>query len=331
MIAPGAPMPPPSLRGIVPALITPLGADGHVDDASVEALVEFQVAAGVHGLLILGSTGEGPLLPLDDKLRLVRATVQAARGRLPVMVGIAHSSPAESVAFGKQAHAAGANALVTTPPFYFLSSQAELIGYFRYLRARLELPLITYDVPSAVKTKIAAATVGRLAEEGLIIGIKDSSGDLAGFRDTVIATQHLPDFRAFTGSEQYVDAAMLVGGHGGVLGLASVIPRVYVEIYDAVCTGDWTRANKLQQRAIAALQMIHVGSSGGSLTAAAIGSFKLALRDMGVIRTATVSSPLQPLEEAEQRRVREIMARVGIGAAASINGAGGIGAAGTRA
>ena len=139
------------------ALITPLDADGHVDDASVQALVEFQVAAGVHGLLILGSTGEGPLLSLDDKLRLVRATVQAARGRLPVMVGIAHSSPAESVAFGRQAHAAGANALVTTPPFYFLSSQAELIGYFRYLRARLELPLITYDVPSAVKTKIAAA------------------------------------------------------------------------------------------------------------------------------------------------------------------------------
>jgi 4-hydroxy-tetrahydrodipicolinate synthase len=331
MISPGAPMPPTSLRGIVPALITPLDTAGHVDDASVETLVEFQVAAGVHGLLILGSTGEGPLLAVEDKLRLVRATVQASRGRLPVMVGIAHSSPAESVAFGRQAHAAGANALVTTPPFYFLSSQAELIGYFRSLRARLELPLITYDVPSAAKTKLAAATVGSLAEEGLIIGIKDSSGDLAGFRETIVATQHLPEFRAFTGSEHYVDAAMLVGGHGGVLGLASVIPRLYVEIYDAVCAGDWARANALQQRAINALRMISVGSSGGSLTAAAIGSFKLALRDMGVIRTATVSSPLQPLDEAEQRRVREIMARVGIGAAARIDGTGGIRAAGTRA
>jgi 4-hydroxy-tetrahydrodipicolinate synthase len=305
-------MPSAALQGIVPALITPLDEAGHIDEASVHALVEFQVSAGVNGLLVLGSTGEGPLLATDDKLRLVRSTVEAARGRLPVMVGIAHSSPAESVAFGRLAQTAGANALVTTPPFYFLSSQAELIGYFRYLRPRLDLPLITYDVPSAVKTKIAAATVRALADEGLIIGIKDSSGDLAGFRDMLIATQHLPDFHALTGSEHYVDAAMLVGGHGGVLGLASVVPALYVSIYQAVLAADFARANVLQQQAIAALQMIYVGTSGGSLTAAAIGSFKLALRDMGIIRTAHVSSPLQPLTEAEQQRVRAIMASVGI-------------------
>src|SRR5437762_370851 len=159
-------MAPEALQGVVPALITPLGEDGRVDEASVVSLIDFQLAAGVYGVLALGSTGEGPLLAVEEKLRLVRSIVSAVRGRVPVMVGIAHSSPAESVAFGRQAQEAGANALVTTPPFYFLSSQAELIGYFRYLRARLELPLITYDVPSAVKTKIAAATVGRLAKEG---------------------------------------------------------------------------------------------------------------------------------------------------------------------
>jgi 4-hydroxy-tetrahydrodipicolinate synthase len=316
MIAPGAPMPPAALQGIVPALITPLDPDGRIDEDSVASLVEFQVAAGVHGLLVLGSTGEGPLLTVDEKVRLVRATVGAARGRVPVMVGIAHSSPAESIAFGARAHAAGANALVTTPPFYFLSSQSELIGYFRYLQPRLELPLITYDVPSAVKTKIAASTVRALAEEGLIIGIKDSSGDLAGFRDMLIATRHLPDFHALTGSEHYVDAAMLVGGHGGVLGLASVIPEVYVDIYGAVRAGEWARANELQQRAIAALQMIYAGSRDGSLTAGAIGSFKLVLSDMGVIRHATLSNPLLALDDEAKQRVREIAAHAGIRAAA---------------
>jgi 4-hydroxy-tetrahydrodipicolinate synthase len=305
-------MPPAALRGIVPALITPLDETGRVDEVSVHALVDFQVAAGVHGLLVLGSTGEGPLLPANEKVRLVRSTVEAARGRLPVMVGIAHSSPAESVAFGQQAHAAGANALVTTPPFYFLSSQSEVLDYFRYLRPRLDLPLITYDVPSAVKTKLAASTVRALAEAGLVIGIKDSSGDLAGFRDMLIATQHLAEFHALTGSEHYVDAAMLVGGHGGVLGLASVIPETYVAIFDAVQAGEWARANALQQHAIAALQMIYVGTSGGSLSAVAIGSFKLALRDMGVLRSATVAHPLQPLSADEHKRVREIMARIAI-------------------
>jgi 4-hydroxy-tetrahydrodipicolinate synthase len=315
-------MPADALHGIVPALITPLDDGGRVDESSVRSLVEFQVGAGVHGLLVLGSTGEGPLLPVDEKVRLVRATVAAVRGRLPVMVGIAHSSPAESATFARQAHAAGANALVTTPPFYFLSSQNELVSYFRELASRVDLPLITYDVPSAVKTKLAAATVRTLAEDGLIIGIKDSSGDLAGFRDMLIATEHVPGFRALTGSEHYVDAAMLVGGHGGVLGLGSVIPSTYVAIYDAVIAGDWARAGVLQKQAIAGLQMIYAGTSGGSFTATAIGSFKVALREMGIIRTARLSNPLQELSPDEEARVRDVIRDVGIHAPVSVGAAG---------
>lgn len=322
MIESGAPMPADALHGIVPALITPLDDGGRVDEASVRSLVEFQVGAGVHGLLVLGSTGEGPLLPVDEKVRLVRATVAAVRGRLPVMVGIAHSSPAESATFARQAHAAGANALVTTPPFYFLSSQNELVSYFRELASRVDLPLITYDVPSAVKTKLAAATVRTLAEDGLIIGIKDSSGDLAGFRDMLIATQHVAGFRALTGSEHYVDAAMLVGGHGGVLGLGSVMPSTYVAIYDAVVAGDWARAGVLQKQAIAGLQMIYAGTSGGSFTASAIGSFKVALREMGIIRTARLSNPLQELSPEEEARVRDVIRDVGIHAPISVGAAG---------
>jgi 4-hydroxy-tetrahydrodipicolinate synthase len=309
----GAPMTPDQLRGIFPALITPLDEQGDIDEPSVHALIEFQVAAGVHGLLVLGSTGEGPLLSTERKLRMVKATVDAARGRVPVMVGISGSSPADSVAFGRQAQLAGANALVTTAPFYFLHSQAELPTYFRYLKQRLDLPLASYDVPSAVKVKLSASTARALAEEGLVMGIKDSTGDLAGFRDMVIATEHLPDFRAFTGSEHYVDAALLVGGHGGVLGLGSVIPDVYVGIYNAAQSGDWPRANLLQKQAIAALQMIYVGGSGGSFSASAVSSFKVALREMGIVRTATVSVPLQPLSADEQARVRLVMQTAGIG------------------
>jgi 4-hydroxy-tetrahydrodipicolinate synthase len=316
--APGTPMTAAQLHGIVPALITPLDERGEVDDASVHALIDFQVAAGVHGLLVLGSTGEGPLLSTAQKLRMVRATVDAVRGRLPVMVGISSSSPSETVAFGQQAQAAGANALVTTSPFYFLHSQAELPTYFRYLKQRLDLPLASYDVPSAVKVKLSASTVRALAEEGLVIGIKDSSGDLAGFREMVIATEHLPDFRAFTGSEHYVDAALLVGGHGGVLGLGSVIPEVYVGIYDAATTGDWPRANQLQKQAIAALQMIYAGASGGSFSASAVSSFKVALREMGILRTATVSVPLQALAADEEERVRQVLRAAGIQRAAGV-------------
>jgi 4-hydroxy-tetrahydrodipicolinate synthase len=316
MISPGSPMTAAMLRGIIPALITPLDEQGEPDEASIHSLINFQIDAGVHALFVLGSTGEGPLLSTEQRLRVVRATVDANRGRLPLMVGISNTSPAESVAFGQRAQQAGANALVTTAPFYYVHSQPELPNYFRYLKQRLELPIATYDVPSAVKVKLAASTVRNIAEQGLVIGIKDSSGDLAGFRDMILATEHVPDFRAFTGSEHYVDAAMLVGGHGGVLGLASVIPATYVAIYNAAAAGDWGRANVLQKNAIAALQMIHVGTSGGSFSASAVGGIKVAAREMGIIRSATVAVPMQPLSPDEEDKVREVMRRAGIGRAA---------------
>src|SRR3954447_10904410 len=133
------------LRGVIPALITPLDERGEPDESSIDRLIAFQLDAGVNALFVLGSTGEGPLLTAEQKLRVIRATVEAARGRVPVMTAITNSSPAESVAFGKLAHAAGANALVTTAPFYYLHSQAELLTYFRYLKSSLDLPITTYD------------------------------------------------------------------------------------------------------------------------------------------------------------------------------------------
>ena len=307
MIAPGSPLPDGALHGIIPALVTPLDDRERVDDASLAALVDYQIQAGVSALFILGSTGEGPLLPTTERRRAVQATVAAARGRVPVLVGISHPSPPESVALGHLAHESGANALVTTAPYYYLHSQAELIRYFGYLHEQLDLPLTTYDVPSAVKVKLAASTVRVLAEERLIVAIKDSSGDLAGFRDMLLATRHVPHFRALTGSEHYVDAAIQAGGHGGVLGLASVAPALYVRIYQAATCGDWQRANELQQQAIAALGMIFAGHSGGSFTANAIGSFKVALRELGIISSAALATPLQPLSPAEEEAVRRIV------------------------
>jgi 4-hydroxy-tetrahydrodipicolinate synthase len=211
------------------------------------------------------------------------------------------------VELGLAFQAAGTNGLVTTAPFYYLHSPAELVQYFRYLHARLPLPLTTYDVPSAVKVKLSAATVRVLAEEGLIVGIKDSSGDLAAFREMTLATAHVSGFRAFTGSEHYLDAALQAGGHGGVLGLASVTPRLYVRIYDAVQAGDWAAAATLQRRAIEALQMIHVAKSGGSITSGAVGSFKVALREMGIVRGINVSTPLLPLTADEEAAVLAIV------------------------
>jgi 4-hydroxy-tetrahydrodipicolinate synthase len=307
MIAPGAPLPPADLRGVFPACVTPLDERGRVDEASVASFVEWQLRSGVHGLVALGSTGEGPLLATDAKLRLVRAVVQAAAGRVPVVVGITDASPDEAIAFARAAQAAGANAYLASVPFYFLPSQNEALAHFRRLRAELELPIIAYDIPSAVKLKLATATVRTLAEEGAIIGVKDSSGDLTAFRDLLVNVEHRPDFRPLTGNELLFDAALFLGAAGGVLGLASIIPATYVAIYDACQAGDWVRARALQKVALRAFQVVHAGQSGGSFSASAIGSFKAALGALGVIRHATLAAPLQPLTEAEAARAVAVL------------------------
>ena len=191
------------------------------------------------------------------------------------MVGMSSSSPADSAAFGQRAHATGANALVTTSPFYFLHSQAELPNYFRYLKQRLDLPLASYDVPSAVKVKLSASTVRELAEEGLVIGIKDSSGDLAGFREMVIATEHLPDFRAFTGSEHYVDAALLVGGRRRRASFRQRHPRCvrgHLRRRDIRRLG--AREPTPETRDRRAADDLHRSASGGSFSASAVSSSK---------------------------------------------------------
>jgi 4-hydroxy-tetrahydrodipicolinate synthase len=313
VITSGSPMTAAMLRGIIPALITPLDEHGEPDEASIQSLIEFQIDAGVTALFVLGSTGEGPLLSTEQKLRVVRATVESNRGRLPVMVGISNTSPAESVAFGRLAHRAGANALVTTVPFYYLHSQAELPNYFRYLKQRLDLPIATYDVPSAVKIKLAASTVRTIAEEGLVIGIKDSSGDLAGFREVVTGTRALPGFSALTGSELTVDSALALGADGAVPGLANVDPDGYVRLHRLCRTGDWDRARAEQERLCALFRMTGVGDParmGGS--SAALGAFKAALHLRGVIDCPATAEPQVPLSEAETECVGKFLAGAGL-------------------
>ncbi|GAB3734174.1 dihydrodipicolinate synthase family protein [Nocardiopsis nanhaiensis] len=303
----------PKYTGVVPPLVTPLGPNGEVDTVSLERLVGSLLEAGVSGVFALGSSGESAYLTEAQRDTVLDTVVGAVSGRVPVMAGCIETTTNRVVERAEAAAKAGADALVATAPFYTRTHPTEVDRHFRELRSRSDLPLLAYDVPVSVHSKLSADQVLDLAADGVIDGVKDSSGDDPGLRDLVIGAREVPGFSVLTGHEAVVDAMMLVGAHGAVPGLANVDPRGYVRLLHACEEGDWAGAGREQERLIRLFRIVRAvdqSTAGGST--AGLGAFKCALALLGVIADATPAPPMRPLTEAETGRVRASLEEVGL-------------------
>jgi 4-hydroxy-tetrahydrodipicolinate synthase len=302
---------PTSLHGIIPPMCTPLTDDGEIDVSSVHSLVEHLLAGGVHGIFALGSSGEFASLTGEQRQTLLAAVVAAVRGRVPVLAGILDTSTSRCIENGLAARSAGADALVLAPIYYFRASQIELIDHFRAVNAAVGLPMLAYDVPTAVNVKLELATIKQLADEGVIVGLKDSSGATEAFRRVLLATRG-DDFRVFTGSELIVDACLWMGAHGSVPGLGNILPAEYVQIYDLARAGEWAAATKIQERLLTCFyELIAQGDPTYSFSASALGGFKTGLKLKGAIRSTRLAAPLHSFGPAEEERVADVMRRHG--------------------
>ena len=298
--------------GIVPPVATPFTEDHEVDVPALERLIGFLLAGGVHGLFMLGSTSETAILTTRQRAVVLETAVRAAGSRVPVLAGVIDTSTARVVELARTAQEIGVDGLVVTAPFYIRPSQEEVVAHFRAIRAAVDLPIVAYDIPAAVQTKLARPTVVRLAEEGLVVGIKDSSGDEANFRGLVMETRHLPGFAAFTGSELLVDALLQIGAAGCVPGLGNVDPAGYVRLYHAVRAGDLATARTEQERLYRLFAIIRPGLPRMGFTASALGGFKTALMLRGVIPTNVMGQPMTRYDDAEVAAVRAILRDTGL-------------------
>ena len=233
---------PNGFGGIIPPVCTPMTEDFEVDTASLERLIGFLLDAGVHGLFMLGSTSETVFLTDRQRATVLDVAVRTTGGKVPVLAGVIDMTTAPSLDHARVAKQAGVDALVLTAPFYTRASNEEIIAHFRTVQSEIGLPIMAYDIPSAVHVKIERATMLAMAREGLIAGVKDSSGDDANFRGLVMDARALPGFLTFTGSELLVDAALLVGASGSVPGLGNVDPAGFVRVYNAARAGKWELA-----------------------------------------------------------------------------------------
>ncbi|WP_064693782.1 dihydrodipicolinate synthase family protein [Rhizobium aegyptiacum] len=299
-------------KGVVPPVITPLNKDYTVDYPSYTRVLENLIEAGCHGLFVLGSTSEVIFHDERTRQQIIEHSAKVINGRVPLIAGIIDPTTDRVINHARTAKSAGADAVVVTAPFYTVTSQAEIIDHFRYIRDAVDVPLIAYDIPVCVHVKLQRQTSVALAKEGAIIGIKDSSGDDGNFRYVLLDLAEHKDVFLMTGSEIVVDTALQMGAHGVVPGIANVDPHGYVRLWNAAQRGDWVAARNEQERLCRLFEIVSVGAGRVSGGAAGIGAFKAAMKSLGIIDTALMPRPRAALNEAETARIDEILRATGL-------------------
>ena len=291
------------LRGVLPALATPLTRDGGVDEAAIHRLVEHVLAAGVNGLLPLGSTGEAASLDEPARRKVLAAVVKAAAGRVPVICGVVQSQLAAARADVNAAADLGAAAALVAPPYYYPIDQATVLSFYRRLAADSPLPIMVYNIPQNTKVVTEPATVVTLAREGVVAGIKDSSRDFEYFENVCVATRDLPEFRIFTGSDTMLLAALAMGGSGTICAAANIAPGWVVRIYDDFERGDWKAARTHQDSLLELASAVRGGVFPAGL--------KAALHLQGIC-DPWPAAPVAPLDDAATDRLRERLEKWGL-------------------
>jgi 4-hydroxy-tetrahydrodipicolinate synthase len=233
------------LWGSVPPLVTPF-RNGHVDDEAYASLVEAQVAAGSHGILVNGTTAEPSLLTVEERNRLVDVAVDAAGGRLPVVAATGSQSLDESRRLTVHAAEAGVTALLVVTPYYVRPPQRGIVAYYQQVVAGLDTPWMVYHIPGRAAVGVTVDTLAELRDVSpTFVGMKHAVNDL-GFVSAALA-RFGPDFKVFVGLEELSFPMMAVGACGLMNAVGNVAPARLVEICEAVRDGDLHRGRKLHE------------------------------------------------------------------------------------
>jgi dihydrodipicolinate synthase/N-acetylneuraminate lyase len=299
---------PRPLRGIIPPLVTPLLDRDTLDAAGLERLIEHVLAGGVHGLFVLGTTGEAPSLSYRLRYELIERVCGQVKERVPVLVGITDTSFVESVNVARQARQAGAQAVVLAPPYYFPAGQAELLEYLRHLTPELPLPLFLYNMPSYTKLVFEPQTIRAAAEFPGIVGIKDSSGNMIYFRRLQSLLKDRPDFSLLMGQEELLAETILLGGHGSVCGGANLIPELYVELYNAACSKDLPKIESLHKKVMELSNAIY---NVGRYESSFLKGLKCALSCIGIC-SDFLAEPFHRFRRAEHEVIERYVKELGI-------------------
>ena len=232
-------------HGVFPYLVSPIDASGQIRDEVLGRLCDDLIKAGVHGLTPLGSTGEFAYLDQAQRATVVQATIEAAKGRVPVIAGVASTSTADAVAQAKAHQKLGADGILAIMEAYFPVADAQVESYFRAIADAVDIPVVLYTNPQFQRSDLSLDVIARLSSHPRIGYIKDASTNTGRLLSIM---NRAPDIKVFSASAHIPAAVMLIGGVGWMAGPACVIPRQSVRLYDLCRAGRWDEAMELQRR-----------------------------------------------------------------------------------
>ncbi len=294
-----------SLSGIIPALATPLTDERKIHETDLRRLVQFVLDAGVRAVFTMGSTGEFSAFTREERRLAIDTVLDEVGGRVPVFAGVSDAGTELAVRNVKEAEAAGVDAIVAVLPYYFpLGTQQAALDHFRHIADSTSLPLIVYNVPQAVKSVIHIAAIRKLAEEGAVAAVKESSTDFTYFQDLILSLSDMPRVRVFQGSEFHLAASVFMGAHGGVLGIANLAPHLCVQVYEAASSGSIDEARKLQRRLTKVCQVFWAGES-------VVGSLKAAMSVLGICSPIT-TLPIPAASDESRAKICRIVEDCGL-------------------
>jgi 4-hydroxy-tetrahydrodipicolinate synthase len=291
-----------TLRGIIPPVVTPMHADETLDLTRLRSHIDFMLAKGVHGIFVLGTTGEFYALDEGEKQQMIATAVEHCRGRTPVFAGTGAETTREVVRLTKLAEKEGAGGVSVITPYFIKPTQAELADHFRRVAESTSLPVVLYNNPATCGgLSIEPDTVAKLAELANVIGIKDSSGDL---QNTIEIIRRVTDqFAVLNGRDTLICAALMFGAKGAIPASCNIAPDLCVGIYEACIRGDLSAAQVLQARLHPVRLAMNLGTGNGAIK-----------EGMAVLGRGAGPSrfPVSPLSADKRAKLKEILDKAGV-------------------
>lgn len=291
------------VRGIVPPIITPYDEEGEVDEEKLRRFIDYVMSGGVHAVFPLGTNGEGPLLTMAEKKRVIETTVEHIAGRIPVLAGTGSPSTKESITLSQHAEVVGADAVCVVNPYYYPTTQSGVVEHYRKIADSIDIPVYVYYIPGKTGNNINVEKIAKIAEIPGVIGLKDSSKDIGWFYNSVnrIREKDL-DFSFLGGSDALIYTHLSLGSAGSVSSVANVFPELVVTLYEEYQEGRFKKAKEVQDRVLTLRGILKTGPY--------LSGVKEALKVLGFDFGQT-RSPLQSMSEGQRTNLRKKLIKVG--------------------
>jgi len=292
------------LTGSLVAIATPMEEGGALDLPALRNLIDFHIANGTAGIVVVGTTGESPTVDVEEHCLLIKTAVDHAAGRIPVMAGTGANSTAEAIFFAEYAAEVGANYHLSVVPYYNKPTQEGMYRHFRAVAERTQLPMVLYNVPGRTVADLSTETTLRLADVPGIVGIKDATADVGRGSELIkaLALAGHRDFAVYSGEDITALPLILMGGHGVISVTANVAPKLMAQMCAAAMKGDVVTARERNNRMLGLHRRLFIESNPIPT--------KWALAEMGMIKNE-LRLPLVPLSPQYHEAVRAALREAG--------------------